>query len=233
MIKKSTLFTFLFTSLKAMELDSSSAGSLDSIKPKHYVRSGFFTGGQIGVSLYKASLYDSSGKSVAWGSAVSSEFSVAGREMQPSFNVGLKLGYVHFFSEIIGVRGYFNYDYSDYRTLLSNSKIASEDVSIITDLMLTLKNTNEFSIGIFAGIGIGYNLPQFEHSNVRESIESSYKYNGFIMPFSSGIFAVYNHYKFELAARIPTLQGRYKSTQDSNGFSLNPIIINLSCSYIF
>ncbi|MWV61162.1 outer membrane beta-barrel protein [Helicobacter saguini] len=232
MTKIFTFFFLIFSATFAVEI----SGDRESAKyallnAAHNEKSGFFVGVHLGVSLYYTILHNAAGQNIAWDSQNSNQ--IVGKNMQVMTNVGIKLGYSHFFNALIGVRGYINYDYSDYREVLKDSKIASEDVSINSDVMINFYNGKRGSFGLFIGFGVGYNLPQFENAQTRINLESTHKYNGFIMPLNLGLSFSSSPHKIELGTRIPTLLGRYKSNADSSGFSLKPVIISLEYMYIF
>lgn len=191
------------------------------LNASHIEKSGFFVGVHAGVSLYQIIAHQSTQTQMQ-----------INTKAQTRANVGIKLGYSHFFNALFGIRGYLNYDYSDYRDALQDSKIASEDVSINSDVMINFYNAKVGSLGLILGFGIGYNLPQFSNEQTRINLESTHNYNGFILPIDVGLSFSFNPHKIELGARIPTLLGRYKSA-DSSGFSLKPLIISLEYMYIF
>lgn len=192
-------------------------------------KSGFFAGIHGGVSLLYGLLYNESGNKIAW-----NQNNMVGSSLEARGNIGIKLGWNTFFNQRLGIRAYFNYDYSDFRNIFNTSKIAFEDTSINVDMLLNLWNTNSLSIGMFIGFGIGYELPQWFDSNARIEFEKTHNYNGFILPINLGInLTLYTRHRIEFGTRIPTLATRYKNNSDLSGFGIRPYILSIGYIYIF
>lgn len=230
------LFIFVFFAvvllnlLKAQEITITS--STNTIK--HLEKSGFFVGVHGGVSILYGLLYNANGNNIAWSNQENLGFVVAGNTFEVKPNIGIKLGWTTFFTPLLGIRAYFNYDYSDFRQTLNTSKIAFEDTSINADLLLNFWNGKVFSIGMFLGFGLGYELPQWFNPQARIEFENNHNYNGFILPVNLGInFTLYAKHRIEFGVRIPSIATRYKSNNDGSGFGIRPCIISIGYIHIF
>ncbi|RDU67138.1 hypothetical protein CQA53_02490 [Helicobacter didelphidarum] len=228
------IIIFILFSLNVFGNEESQSLSKNNIKQQKLdSQSGFFIGIHAGVSMVYAHLYDKNGNMINWDNTQNLNFNVNGQSMMIRPNVGLKLGWNQFFNTFFGVRGYINYDYSDYRDTLLDSKIACEDVSANVDVLLDFWNTQNISLGVFVGFGVGYELPQWSKPDVRDNFEAISKYNGFILPVNIGLHISLNHHKIEIGTRIHTIATRYKSIVDSSGFGMQPLIVSVGYIYTF
>ncbi len=194
--------------------------------------SGLFVGVNIGISIMQVNFYDSYGIKKEWKDIGLSNFHLYGNESETQGNLGLKIGWNKFLNKLFGIRIYANYDYSNFRYFLTNAKIATEDISIISEFMFNFFNSKNFSIGIFTGIGVGYKLLQWNNMDIRSDFEKYYSYNGFIVPISVGISTtIIKKHKIEISTKIPTIRTSYKYNKER--LEINPYILSIGYSYIF
>lgn len=151
-----------------------------------------------------------------------------------TLDMGMQAGYQYFFMPVIGVRGYVAYDYDgsrDYNT----AKLSLHNITFNVDALVNFINSDNFTFGVYAGVGLGYAIQSLSNSTLQSQMEALYNYNGFNIPINIGITATFaQHHKVEVGAKIQTLA--VDSTLKMNnkmGFGFNPHVICMGYSFIF
>ena len=195
-------------------------------------KSGVFVGATGGLGFVTGVILNTSGYQIAW-----KDNSV--EETMLSETIGAKVGYQHWFFPMFGLRTYFQYDYNTGRSWNIGNQNLLVDFHQFTgnmDLMLNFINTESFSLGAFAGLGLGYTLSSWNKSEVSNLLDKTTNYSGFALPINVGISTTFaQQHKVELGARIHALPALYQNKGDSadlSGFGFGMMSVNIGYSYI-
>lgn len=164
----------------------------------------------------------------------------------PNGNVGFKLGYEHFFTSWVGLRGYANYHYgflydnSDGTTKTTNLS-SYHQFAINADVAFRFFNFNNAGLGAYIGFGLGYgeanSSSTTNESNTETTIDTKLA-SGFVLPINVG-FEVYigENHTTSLNFRIPTVATKLTTTDTAAGTTtkneLRNLIITLGYTYTF
>lgn len=188
-------------------------------------KSGLFVGAQLGVSILGYYTYNNNRKIDAQS------------ETKAGFNAGLKVGYGHFFTPLIGIRGYLAYDFDGSIKVNDNPAVnlTYQNISLNVDAMVNFINTGSFSMGVFGGFGLGFGIASFNQKDFEDAIKSIADYNGFNIPINLGVSATFaSRHKVELGAKIQTLAAGWTLKSDKkSGIYINPYVISVGYSFIF
>lgn len=206
--------------------------------------SGFFLGAEVG---YQANFGKTTTTETNATNTTTTESSVF-----PIGNVGVKLGYTHFFNKWVGIRGYANYHYGfAYNTTTTTETNTTSESSLLASYNQVAGNVeatfkffdlNGVGLGAYAGLGAGYSatyaLNTTKESGTTTIIDTKIA-SGFVLPVNVGL-EVYmgKHHNASLNFRIPTIattlttntggqQGTATKYEERN------LIITLGYSYTF
>ena len=170
-------------------------------EPTFQEKSGLFAGLRLGVSSFNMKFRQQ----------------IAGKQdtTEATFYGGINVGYQHFFTPLIGVRGYLSYDYSGERkgvaiaqqTLTSGKveNVSFQNIAFNLDLLLNFINKQDFTFGVFAGLGFAYSIPGLSNVTTAQ-LQKQFDYAPFNMPVNLGFATTINtHHKFELGTQIQSL----------------------------
>lgn len=206
--------------------------------------SGFFLGAEVG---YQASFTKETT------TETNTTNSVAESSVFPIGNVGVKLGYTHFFNKWVGIRGYANYHYgfaynttttTETNTTTESSLLASYN-QVAGNVEATFKffDLNGVGLGAYAGLGAGYSatysLNTTKESGTTTIIDTKVA-SGFVLPVNVGL-EVYmgKHHNASLNFRIPTIASTLTTTNTggqqgtTTKYEERNLIITLGYSYTF
>lgn len=203
--------------------------------------SGFFLGAEVG---YQANF----GKTTTTETNASTTVEANGF---PYGNVGVKLGYTHFFNKWVGIRGYANYHYGfTYNTTTTTEANATTKESTLVSYHQVAGNVeatfkffdlNGVGLGAYAGLGAGYgtaNTSVVTTAAATTTTLDTKVASGFVLPVNVGL-EVYmgKHHNASLNFRIPTIATTLTTTGTAAGTTtkneLRNLIITLGYSYTF
>lgn len=203
--------------------------------------SGFFLGAEVG---YQANF----GKTTTTETNASTTAEANGF---PYGNVGVNLGYTHFFNKWVGIRGYANYHYGfTYNTSTTTEANATTKTSILTSYHQVAGNVeatfkffdlNGVGLGAYAGLGAGYgtaNTSEVTTEAATTTTLDTKAASGFVLPVNVGL-EVYmgKHHNASLNFRIPTIATTLTTTDTAAGTTtkneVRNLIITLGYSYTF
>lgn len=162
--------------------------------------------------------------------------------------MGVKLGYQHFFTQESGVRGYVSYDRYGKRDMFRDvhfaqtnlyADIVFQNIALNIDAMLHYYNSQNFSIGLFSGLGFGYGISTLTGSKEYLEYIKDLKFNGFNVFVNLGLNAqIFAHHQIELGTKIPlntTLSAKYEASfiRYTNPFSVKPLAFYIGYNYVF
>lgn len=171
----------------------------------------------------------------------------------PLGNVGVKLGYTHFFNKYIGIRGYANYHYSYQHSYAETTQgngnqrlealLSYHQVAGNIEAAFRFFDFGVGALGAYAGIGAGYATSNTSATATAEGTtiaQDTDLTNGFVLPVNVGL-EVYmgKHHNASLNFRIPTIATLATTTTTAQGTSTTTktqernLIITLGYSYTF
>ena len=163
----------------------------------------------------------------------------------PNGNVGLKIGYEHFFNDWAGLRGYasYHYGFSSENTDESTTQTATlnsyHQVAANVEATFKFFDFNNAGLGAYAGIGLGYgaaNTSSKETASNTTTTTDTKVANGFILPVNIGL-EVYigDNHNTSLNFRIPTIATKLTTTAGTTTTKneLRNFIISLGYTYTF
>lgn len=207
--------------------------------------SGFFLGAEVGGQASFTNTKETTTETNAT-NTTTTESSVF-----PIGNVGVKLGYTHFFNKWVGIRGYANYHYgfayntsttTETNTTTESSLLASyHQVAGNVEATFKFFDLNGVGLGAYAGLGAGYSATN-SHTRTTEAATTTTidtkVASGFVLPVNVGL-EVYmgKHHNASLNFRIPTIATTLTTTDTANGtttkYEERNLIITLGYSYTF
>ncbi|ETD22170.1 outer membrane beta-barrel protein [Helicobacter macacae] len=205
--------------------------------------SGFFLGAEVGG---QASFTKETATETNATNTTTTESSVF-----PIGNVGVKLGYTHFFNKWVGIRGYANYHYGfEYSTDTMTETNTTTDSSLLASYHQVAGNVeatfkffdlNGVGLGAYAGLGAGYSATNSHTITTEASTTTTTDRkvaSGFVLPVNIGL-EVYmgKHHNASLNFRIPTIATTLTTTDAATGtttkYEERNLIITLGYSYTF
>lgn len=234
------LSTVAFVGLGTLSADTPPSNAIKEDKQSN--PSGFFVGAELGWSaLFTKTTTTRTNTQVIENSS----------SFPPLGNVGVKLGYTHFFNKYIGIRGYANYHYSYQHsyaeTTQSDGSKRLEALLSYHQVVGNIEATFRFfdfgvgALGAYAGIGAGYATSNTSATAGGTTIaQDTDLTNGFVLPVNVGL-EVYmgKHHNASLNFRIPTIATLATTTATAQGTSTTTktqernLIITLGYSYTF
>lgn len=212
---------------------------LDAAPPQRSV-SDYMSGFLVGLELGTSATFQ---KTTTTENATATKSSV---DNFPNGNVGLKLGYAHFFNSWVGLRGYasyhygFLYDNSDDGTTKSSNLSSYHQVAGNIEATFKFFDFNGAGLGAYAGIGLGYGTADTTATSTESNTTTTTNTkiaSGFILPVNVGleVYIGENH-NTSLNFRIPTIATKLTTT-DTAGVKtkneLRNLIITLGYTYTF
>ena len=201
--------------------------------------SGFFLGAEVG---YSATFE----KTISTETGVTTS-TVTQDNNFPLGNVGVKLGYTHFFNKWVGIRGYANYHYgflynnNDDGTTKSSNLASFHQVAGNVEATFKFFDLNGVGLGAYAGLGAGYGTANTSTTSTEAATTTTTDTkvaSGFVLPVNVGL-EVYmgKHHNASLNFRIPTIATTLTTTDTAAGTTtkneLRNLIITLGYSYTF
>ena len=229
---KKNLITAIFTTFIA--LSTLSAAPQRSIS--EYM-SGFLVGLELGTSATFL-------KTTTTENAVATKSSA---DNFPNGNVGIKLGYAHFFNSWVGLRGYASYHYgflynnSDDGTAKTSNLSSYHQVAGNIEATFKFFDLNGAGLGAYAGIGLGYGAADTTATSTETNTTTTTNTkiaSGFILPVNVGL-EVYigDNHNTSLNFRIPTIATKLTTIDTAGGITtkneLRNLIITLGYTYTF
>ena len=204
--------------------------------------SGFFLGAELGTSATFQKVTTTEAGATT---------STAQEDIFPIGNVGVKLGYTHFFNKWVGIRGYANYHYG---FMYSNSTSTETNTTTKTSTLISyhqvagnVEATFKFfdfsgvGLGAYAGLGAGYGTANTSSTSTEAATTTTTDTklaSGFVLPVNIGL-EVYmgKHHNASLNFRIPTIATTLTTTDTAGGTTtkneLRNLIITVGYSYTF
>lgn len=207
--------------------------------------SGFFLGAEVGGQASFTNTKETTTETNATNTTTTES------SLFPIGNVGVKLGYTHFFNKWVGIRGYANYHYGfAYNTTTTTETNTTTESSLLASYHQVAGNVeatfkffdlNGVGLGAYAGLGAGYSATN-SHTRTTEAsttttIDTKVA-SGFVLPVNVGL-EVYmgKHHNASLNFRIPTIATTLTTTDTANGtttkYEERNLIITLGYSYTF
>lgn len=201
--------------------------------------SGFFLGAEVG---YSATFE----KTTATETGVTTS-TVTQDNNFPLGNVGVKLGYTHFFNKWVGIRGYANYHYgflynnNDDGTAKGTSLASYHQVAGNVEATFKFFDLNGVGLGAYAGLGAGYGTANTSTTSTEAATTTTTDTkiaSGFVLPVNVGL-EVYmgKHHNASLNFRIPTIATTLTTTDTAAGTTtkneVRNLIVTLGYSYTF
>ncbi len=171
----------------------------------------------------------------------------------PSYiNIGVQLGYNYYFMELLGVRGYVDYNFgfmhnhtksteAQKPTTDSNALQTAHAISANIDLLVNIFKSDSVAFGAYVGFGLGYaaisNTNTKNKDNAVTTITTPMG-NGFILPINFGLNLTANsHHRFELGFKIPTLSIKHTATtpgeNNTTTTTTRNLITTIGYTYVF
>lgn len=200
--------------------------------------SGFFLGAELG---YSATFQKTTTQETGVAATVAQDNNF------PFGNVGVKLGYTHFFNNWVGIRGYANYHYgflhnnNDDGTAKSTTLSSYHQVAGNVEATFKFFDLNGVGLGAYAGLGAGYATANSISTTTEAATATTTDTkiaSGFVLPVNIGL-EVYmgKHHNASLNFRIPTIATTQSITDTAGGTTtkdeLRNLIITLGYSYTF
>lgn len=170
-------------------------------EPTFQEKNGAFVGMRLGISAFNMKFHQT----------------IAGEQDSTiaTFYGGINAGYQYFFTPLIGARGYLSYDYSGERkgvaiaqaTLQSGKveNVSFQNIAFNIDLLLNFVNRQDFTFGVFVGLGFAYSIPGLSNTTTKQ-LQTQFDYVSFNMPINLGLAAtLHTNHKFELGTQIQSL----------------------------
>lgn len=145
---------------------------------------------------------------------------------------GGKIGYKHFFSDYLGVRGYFGINW--FETMgknttagtTSKTTISILSYSLNADALFNFYSNESANYGAFVGLGLGGASSDYEASSLNESV------SGFYMDAKLGLRATAGHNGFDFIVAIPFID-QSKTINGVKAKIKQDYRISLAYSYMF
>ncbi|MWV61872.1 outer membrane beta-barrel protein [Helicobacter saguini] len=184
----------------ALSIAFAQAGVFVGVQGGYDVAAGYASGGK-----FNAPLYD-------------------GRTNNSGWSVGANAGYelgLGFF----GVRGYLQFDYSQ---MLDVSRFHAFDVDFNVDALINFVNSDAFGLGLYAGIGIGYQRLMYDLNVVQINSNN--------LPLFARLgltFKVLEHSRIDVGVKLP-ITGWNLDNRITDEFSIySPLKAQISYKFLF
>lgn len=173
--------------------------------------------------------------------------------------VGLKAGYTYYFNNAFGLRAYGAYNYgfngsnstettiegsgqgATTTTTKTNTLTSLHQVSANLDVVWDFAQIASTSLGVYAGIGVGYAAHTESSTNAEGAATTTTDTNmgsGFVLPINLGLeLGIGKHHRAGLNFKIPTLAASFKDNvgvqPTYTEYKSRNLIVSVSYAYVF